>query len=101
MPIVSSQPISFEFEAMNLAGRIAAEIVPRSLLHAQQRAANVVLPEDVKAAMVEMLGEIQSMLHSARDGAVAEIEFSDSDFEKIARLPFRRPDVADDADDDL
>jgi hypothetical protein len=51
--------------------------------------------------MVEMLGEIQSMLHSARDGAVAEIEFSDSDFEKIARLPFRRPDVADDADDDL
>ena len=29
------------------------------------------------------------------------IEISDQDFERLSQLPFRRPDVADDADDDL
>ncbi len=111
MSAICSNEILFQSDALALASRIdegASQLLRRSVAHARQRAqgGSIVLPvdvkaADVKAAMLELLAELQLAFDAMRAGQIEEIEFSEDDFNHLAALPFRRPDVADASDDDL
>jgi|HubBroStandDraft_1064217.scaffolds.fasta_scaffold171570_2 hypothetical protein len=104
MAIATTDEIRFEPAAFDLANRFdqgASRLMARSIEHARRRSGNVVSPQDVKAAMQDLLAEIQTLFENASSGKIAEIEVSDEEFRRLGQLSFRRPDVAENADDDL
>lgn len=100
----SSNEIRFEPEALELASRIeqeASRLLTRSVEHARLRSGDVVLSQDVKAAMQDLLSDLQGAFARLCAGELTELELTDEDFRKLTALPFRRPDTVDSGDDDL
>ena len=96
--------ICIQPQALDLLKQIdvgAACLLTRSVEMARQRQSPSVVPQDVREALEAMLAEIAAAFVAADNGTFLDIEFSEDDFRRIAALPFRHPDLPNDADDDL
>jgi hypothetical protein len=103
-PASQDDSVAFESKAFKLLGefeRASSQIMERSVAHARQRCATLVLPEDVQAALQEALGSLHAAFVAAFSGNLNDFEFTDADFEQLNRLPFNRKDTINDADDEL
>jgi len=103
-PIPQTDSVAFESTALSLLTefeRISSQVMQRSVVHARQRSATTVLPEDVHAAFHEAIAALHAAFTAAFKGNLNEVEYTDADFEHLNRLPFIREDKINDADDNL